>query len=488
METEDDQQFLELGFTIVEHIDDMISYWDRDLICRFANNAYLRKYSKSAGQVINKMHLPKLLAGSFEEKSPYIKKVLSGDPQVFYEVATLPDGKSAKYRITYFPDVDNGVVNGFYIYIIDISPVSDVNDQNNAHKGRIAAQLVEKVEQTLRENIFKGFPGITALAGKYQISESKLKKDFRQKYDTSLFSYYRNLQMEFAYTHLTTKRCSKNQMALMLNFLNPSNFIKCYSKFLKHRTGMHVVAKPKSEFEQYKNIIEQSPVAIAIFDSNALFVVASPKWIRDFGFIEEELQGKSINDCLPGFQLGSKKIYNNYLAGKLEKFEGQIFKNATGKPYWLRCTVTHWYDGKNQGSGLLIAAEDITPVDFQNQTDTDIVPNILEVTNEIMHIGAWTRDLVNNTTIWNKTLKQILEVPDDFTPDINTAFSFYKEGESRDRALKGLNEALTKGTPADLEVDMVSAKGTPLRARLLVYPEFKDGHCERLSGVFQFYL
>jgi hypothetical protein len=136
----------------------------------------------------------------------------------------------------------------------------------------------------------------------------------------------------------------------------------------------------------------------------------------------------------------------------------------------------------------LIAAEDITPVDFQNQTDTDIVPNILEVTNEIMHIGAWTRDLVNNTTIWNKTLKQILEVPDDFTPDINTAFSFYKEGESRDRALKGLNEALTKGTPADLEVDMVSAKGTPLRARLLVYPEFKDGHCERLSGVFQFYL
>jgi hypothetical protein len=119
-----------------------------------------------------------------------------------------------------------------------------------------------------------------------------------------------------------------------------------------------------------------------------------------------------------------------------------------------------------------------------NDNDDKIISEILDSTSEIMQVGAWTRDFVTNTTIWSKTLKQILEVPDDFNPDLATAFSFYKEGASRDLATRGFNETFKNGTRFDIEVDMVTAKGRNIRARLVGYPDFEDGKCLRISGMF----
>jgi transcriptional regulator GlxA family with amidase domain len=132
-------------------------------------------------------------------------------------------------------------VKGFYAQAIDISPLNPVSDSDHRDSfdqvnnySPAKSKVLEDVVQTLSSCILTTFPGITYLSKKHSISESKLKRDFKEKYDATVFSYYRNLQMELAHKYITEKKCNKTQMASMLGFLNPSNFSVCYQKYLKN--------------------------------------------------------------------------------------------------------------------------------------------------------------------------------------------------------------------------------------------------------------
>ncbi len=57
-----------LAEVITNQISAMIAYWDKDLICRYANDAYLFWFGKSKEEMINKMHIKQLLGDELFEK------------------------------------------------------------------------------------------------------------------------------------------------------------------------------------------------------------------------------------------------------------------------------------------------------------------------------------------------------------------------------------------------------------------------------------
>ena len=56
-----------LGLEVTEHANAMLAYWDKDLICRFANKAYIEWFGVDPEQMINKMHISKLLGRLFQK-------------------------------------------------------------------------------------------------------------------------------------------------------------------------------------------------------------------------------------------------------------------------------------------------------------------------------------------------------------------------------------------------------------------------------------
>jgi len=484
------QKLLELGFDVIEHTDAMLSYWDENLICRFANNAYMHWYGKKPEDMINKMHIRDLLGPLFEANLVHIEAVLGGKVEIFEQHMSIPNGKTKNVRITYFPNNESGKTKGFYAHAVDISPLSSFSqigndDSFNTANNYIstAGDVLEEVVKTLKSCILTSFPGIPSLSKKHFISESKLKRDFKQKYNTTIFNYYRYLQMELAHKYITEKKSSKGQMAVIFNFSNPSNFFACYKKFLSEKSTKQTNNDSQKENNWHQTLVEQTPAAIAMLDTKMKFIAVSQKWIQDNKLQNKEISGKSIYEIIPKIRLKHVEILNSCLSGAISIAETEFSENENGAVFWLHWTVKPWYTKAEQIGGLLIYAEDITSMKL-NDNDDKIISEILNSTNEIMQVGAWTRDFVTNTTIWSKTLKQILEVPDDFNPDLATAFSFYKEGASRDLATKGFNDTFKNGTRFDIEVDMVTAKGRTIRARLIGYPDFEDGKCSRISGVF----
>ena len=229
----------------------MMAYWDKNLICRFANGAYVEWFGRSPSDMVNRMTLKELLGNTYKKNLPFIEGALRGKPQIFTRLLVTTTGELKNTVAAYYPDFQNGAVHGFFAHVVDISDSStlevekilyQLQSKSNAQAsgGNIkktdgpsypSDSTMGKVVETLRANILNKFPGLSQLAKIHCISVSKLKRDFKLTYNISPYAYYRNLQMEFADYYMSNTKCSKKEIAAMLDFSNPANFYSLYKKF-----------------------------------------------------------------------------------------------------------------------------------------------------------------------------------------------------------------------------------------------------------------
>ncbi|MFI5139922.1 MAG: PAS domain-containing protein, partial [Sphingobacteriales bacterium] len=186
MPAEINKHLFEMGFDVTEHAVAMLAYWDKNLICRFANNAYFEWFGVHPAEMINKMHLRDVLGSLYEKNLVQIDGALNGKVQVFERPIVIPSGKTKIARATYIPDFKNGEVKGFYVQVVDVTPLSSVEGPDEIENRHFFSneRLLGDVVHTLRSCMLTGFPGIAYLSKKHFISESKLKRDFKEKYNT----------------------------------------------------------------------------------------------------------------------------------------------------------------------------------------------------------------------------------------------------------------------------------------------------------------
>ncbi|KZZ14592.1 hypothetical protein A3750_01810 [Oleiphilus sp. HI0079] len=110
---------------------------------------------------------------------------------------------------------------------------------------------------------------------------------------------------------------------------------------------------------------------------------------------------------------------------------------------------------------------------------------LLESMGSLARIGAWEVDIENRAVTWSSMTKEIHEVAPDYTPCLEEGIQFYKEGESRERIESAVKSAMEEGTPWNLELQIVTAKGNELWVAALGRAELRDGKCVRLYGSFQ---
>jgi len=480
---------VELGFDVAEHTNAMLAYWDKNQVCRYANNAHFDWIGVKPEDMIDKMHLRQLLGPLYDTLSVHINASLAGKVQVFDREVTLRSGQTKTARATYFPDYVNGVVNGVYVQVVDVSPlpaeITETGDNETPNKVSSPPDDLAAVIQTLRSCLLTVFPGIPQLSKKHFVSESKLKRAFKEKFNTTIFSYYRHLQMEIAHAYLTEKKCNKGQMAAMLNFSNPSNFSACYQKYLKEHSANQLIREIRKENdERYQAFIEQSPMALAMVDTDLCFITASKKWIFEFNLQNTGFIGKCIFEMYDGFEPKYGEILNWCLQGNSKSCDEEFVERPDGSTAWMKWDIRPWYKSKNTVGGLLVLIENITEVKSK-EDESKKISAILNKTSEMAHIGVWKRNFRTGTWICSKILKEILELPQDANPDLATDLSFYKEGPSRQIAHNMLNSAIEVGQQFEFEAEIATAKGNSKTIRVIGYPDFMNGKCEKISGIFQ---
>lgn len=110
-----------LGLRVLDHISAMISYWDKDQICRFDNAAYLTCFNKTKEEMIDKMSIAELLGPLYEKNLPHINRALKGENQLFEREIPFHLGGIRHTLANYYPDIIDGEVAGFFVHVADVN-------------------------------------------------------------------------------------------------------------------------------------------------------------------------------------------------------------------------------------------------------------------------------------------------------------------------------------------------------------------------------
>jgi len=109
---------------------------------------------------------------------------------------------------------------------------------------------------------------------------------------------------------------------------------------------------------------------------------------------------------------------------------------------------------------------------------------VLRDAAEIAHVGGWEFDPVTLEGSWTEEVGRIHEVEPGVVPSATFGLTFY-QGESRARIEAAVKEAMESGKPFDLELELLSAKGTHKWVRSICHPLVQDGRVVRVRGAFQ---
>jgi len=122
-------------------IPSMVAYWDKDLICRFANRAYQVWFGKDPqdllGRPIQELLGPKL----FQLNEPYMRAALNGQTQTFERVVPGPDGVARHSLARYLPDYADGKVVGFVAYVTEVTELKQAQADLEASLFSLRAEV-----------------------------------------------------------------------------------------------------------------------------------------------------------------------------------------------------------------------------------------------------------------------------------------------------------------------------------------------------------
>ena len=91
-------------------------------------------------------------------------------------------------------------------------------------------ELLQKVESTLSENFPEPFPSIEKLSKLALMSESKLKRLFKQAYGMGMYEYFQKNRLHKAKELLLAETHTITEVGIMLGYQNLSNFSAAFRK------------------------------------------------------------------------------------------------------------------------------------------------------------------------------------------------------------------------------------------------------------------
>lgn len=121
------QQFIR---KVIDSVPNMIGYWDKELRCQFANNAFSKWFTASPKDLIGVSF--RELAGEklYALNKPYIQNVLAGKAQRFERTLKKANGSISHIIAHYIPDFDlDGCVKGFSIQSSEVTSLKETEAQ-----------------------------------------------------------------------------------------------------------------------------------------------------------------------------------------------------------------------------------------------------------------------------------------------------------------------------------------------------------------------
>lgn len=109
---------------------------------------------------------------------------------------------------------------------------------------------------------------------------------------------------------------------------------------------------------------------------------------------------------------------------------------------------------------------------------------ILLKTSQLGKMGGWEYYPKTGDVIWTEEVARIHDLDPTAKTDVTTALTYYTES-SRSLLKAALEEVVNQGTPYDLEVEMITAKGNRKWVRAIGEAILENAECVKVRGMIQ---
>jgi PAS domain S-box-containing protein len=225
---------------------------------------------------------------------------------------------------------------------------------------------------------------------------------------------------------------------------------------------------------RFRALIENSAEGIALTDETAQIVYRSPGAQKITGLTMDECAKMSSHPDDAGYMKDkcSEAIGN---PGMPVEFQAKFLHNE-GHYFWMEGTVTNMLD---------VPGVNAVVYNYRDISGRKELEDLLLKANKLAQIGGWEIDLKKETIYWSDITREIHETDEDYTPDLETAIHFYKQGQTRDLINQKVKEAIENGKSWDVELPIITAKKNERWVRSIGEAEIINGKCARVYGSFQ---
>ncbi len=247
--------------------------------------------------------------------------------------------------------------------------------------------------------------------------------------------------------------------------------------------------------ESIKEQAERTAMALAngelgLWDWNIStgYTLYDERWASMLGEKSEDLKPSSdewIRRCHPDDLPEAKINLVNHLKGKTPRYEVRHrLKHKDGSWRWIISNgkVVSW--GANGRATRIVGTHRDITNRYTAQLESQRQQAALNHTGKLAKVGAWELTVSNSYLYWSDQVYAIHEVENDFIPDLESAFNFYK-GEAHDAIRDVAQRAIDNGESFDIELPLVTAKGKNIWVRVKGEAFRENGVTVILHGAFQ---
>ncbi|MEW6502000.1 MAG: PAS domain S-box protein [Thermodesulfobacteriota bacterium] len=235
-----------------------------------------------------------------------------------------------------------------------------------------------------------------------------------------------------------------------------------------------------------KTIIQTLPDLVWLKDQDGVYLACNPRFERFFGASEAEIVGKTDYDFVTRelADFFRQKDNEAIAKGGPSVNQEEVTYAVDGHRETLETIKTPMYDSQGQLIGVLGIARDITAA-CKAEEALRARDELLRDVSAMAHIGGWSFDPATGRGSWTEEVARIHEVDPARETTVQYGIGFYAPGESREKIAAAVQAASEQGTPYDLELELITARGKRRWVRTMGRPEMENGRVVRVRGALQ---